>query len=121
VRAFQCLDDRQRQFGEPARSRKRQHEQFMVRHRRAENFFIIRPALLSDCSPTRAQNTFRFRNFQPRTKFSISMRLRTRLQFPRYDTENCSPQQRGLQRLRCFNFNEVHVVTLAQRRENDSL
>jgi len=61
----------------------------------AENFFIIMPAMLSDRSRTSDVKPFRFRNFQPRNEFSISMRLRTRLQFPRYDTGNYSPRSRA--------------------------
>jgi len=65
-----------------------QHGQFMFRRRFAENFFIIMPAMLSDRSRTSDVKPFRFRNFQPRNEFSISMRLRGRLQFPQSDTAN---------------------------------
>ena len=60
----------------------------MFRRRFGENFFIIVPAMLSDCSRTRDVEPIRFRNFQPRNEFSISMRLRGRLQSPRSDAEN---------------------------------
>jgi len=90
-----------------------------LRHRSVENFFIIVPATRSDRSRTSDAKRFRFRKFPPRNEFSISMRLRGRLQFPR--PRKRLPRSYVLQRVHCFSSNKVRVVTFAQRRENDSV
>jgi len=90
-----------------------------VGHRFVENFFIIVPAMRSDRSRTSDTKPFRFRNFPPRNEFTILMRSRRRLQFPRH--RECLPRSYLLQRVHCFNSNKVRVVTFAQRRENDSV
>jgi len=53
-----------------------------------EDFFIIVPTMLSDCSRTRDLKWIPTQKLSLRNEFSISMRLRARLQFPRSGTEN---------------------------------
>jgi hypothetical protein len=55
--------------------------------------------------------------FNVANDFSIAMRLRGRLK----RCGECSSRNHALQRVRCFSSDEIGVVTLAQRRENDSL
>jgi hypothetical protein len=43
---------------------------------RAENFFIVKPLCSAIVHGRLHKNQFRFRNFQPRAEFSISMCLR---------------------------------------------
>jgi hypothetical protein len=51
------------------------------------NFFNVRPPYSKIGRESEHKNKFRFGNFQSRNDFSISICLRTRLQFPRHDTE----------------------------------
>jgi hypothetical protein len=85
-----------------------------------KTFSSSSPAVLGDCSRTVHKTSFGSEILNRCAKFSISMRLPTRLQFPRSDTENvCHAATRFS--VHCFNSYEVRAVTFAQRRENDSL
>jgi hypothetical protein len=86
------------------------------RRRFAENFFIVAPGVLSDCSPARDLQQFRFRNSQPRIQIFYRDALAHAIAIYAIQHRELFATHRALPRARCFNFNELRVVTFAQRR-----
>ena len=85
---------------------------------RRKNLFMIVPAMLSDRSRTSDVNRFDSEIFS--RAMTVSMRL-CAITISTIRHGEHLPGNHALQRVHCFNSNEVRVVTFAQRRGNDSL
>jgi hypothetical protein len=86
----------------------------------ARTLFIIVPVMLSERSRTSDVNRFDSEIFSRAMNFYLDRLARAIAISPTRHRE-CSPRNHALQRMHCFNSNEVRVVTFAQRWGNDSL